>query len=191
MFVKSHPTLCKAPIELVPPSCMSLSATNGSSHETVVYITLSLALGDITRRNHALVLPSLGSDQVSLDNDVMSRFGAILDGKNKRLTFSSSAVTIPAAHRSPDARANATSSRTLRSVAAVHDDAEIYALKLRNCIDLRPRHSAISLLLQTSNLLTIWKSLLNREYSLKMRWLSTSVLSSLNELLNLAPSPPG
>ena len=72
----------------------------------------------------------------------MSRFGAILHWKNQRLTFSSSAATIPATHRSADARPQATSSTALRSVAAVHEDAEVHTVKLRNRIDLRPRHSS-------------------------------------------------
>ena len=101
--VIQHPTLCKARVETVPPSCMSLSAANGSSLEILGFITLSLTLGDITHRIDALVIPSLGPDQILLDNDVMSLFGAILDWKNQRLTFSSSTVTIPATYRSPDA----------------------------------------------------------------------------------------
>ena len=104
---------------------------------------LPLTLGDITRRIDALVIPSLGPDQILLDNDVMSRFGAILDWKNQRLTFSSSTVTIPDTHRSPDARSQVTSSTVLRSVAAVHKDAEVHAVKVCNPIDLRPRHSAV------------------------------------------------
>ena len=102
VFFKQHPTLCKARVETVPPSCMSLSAANGSSLEILGFIELSLTLGDITRRLDALVIPSLGPDQILLDNDVMSRFGAILDWRNQRLTFSSSTVTIPATHRSPE-----------------------------------------------------------------------------------------
>ena len=78
LFLK-HPTLCKARVETVPPSCMSLSAANGSSLEILGFIKLSLTLDDITRRIDELVIPSLGPDQMLLDNDVMSRFGAILD----------------------------------------------------------------------------------------------------------------
>ena len=61
---------------------MSLSAANGSSLEILGFINLSLTVGDITRRIDALVIPSLGPDQILLDNDVMSRFEAILDWKN-------------------------------------------------------------------------------------------------------------
>ena len=117
---------------------MSLSAANGSSLEMLGFIKLSLTLGDITRRIDALVIPSLEPDQILLDNYVMSRFGAILDWKNQRLTFSSSTVTIPATHRSPDARSQVTSSTVLRSVAAVHKYAEVHAVKLCNRIDLPP-----------------------------------------------------
>ena len=143
LFLKQHPTSCKARVETVPPSCMSLSAANGSSLEILGFIKLSLTLGDITRRIDALVIPSFGPDQILLDNDVMSRFRAVLDRKNQRLTFSSSTVTVPATHRSPDARSKVTSSTVLRSVAAVHKDAEVHAVKSCNRIDLRPRHSAV------------------------------------------------
>ena len=140
---KQRPILCKTLVETVPPSCMSLRATNGSSIDILAYINMSLTLGGITRRIDALVLPSLGSDHMLLDNDVMSRFGAILYWRNQRLTFSSSTVTISATHRSPDARSQVTSSTVLRSVAAGHKDAEVHVVKLCNRIDLHPRHSAV------------------------------------------------
>ena len=38
LFLKQHPTLCKARVETVPPSCMSLSAANGSSLEILGFI---------------------------------------------------------------------------------------------------------------------------------------------------------
>ena len=62
LFLKQHPTMCKARVETVPPS--SMSATNGSSLEILRFIELSLTLGDITRRIDVLVIPSLGPDQV-------------------------------------------------------------------------------------------------------------------------------
>ena len=71
--------MCKARVETVSPLCMSLSAANGSSLEILESIKLSPTLGDITRRIDALDIPSLGPDQILLDNDIMSRFGAILD----------------------------------------------------------------------------------------------------------------
>ena len=143
LFFKQHPTLCKARVETVPPSCMSLSAANGSSIEILRFIKLFPTLGDITRRIDALDIPSLRPHQVLLDNDILSRFGAILDWKNQHLTFLSSTVPISATHRSPDARSQVTSSTVLRSVAAVHKDAEVHAVKLCDRIDLRPCHSAV------------------------------------------------
>ena len=123
---------------------MSLSGANGSSLEILGFIIyLSLTMGDITRRIDALVIRSLGPDQILLDNDVMSRFGAILEWKNQHVTFSSSTVTISATHRSPDTRSQVTSSTVLlRSVAAVYKYAEVHAVKWCKRIDLRPRHSA-------------------------------------------------
>lgn len=61
--------------------------------------SFTVKLGDVSRRIDALVIPSLGPDQILLDNDAMSRFGAVLDWKNERLTFESSKTTIPAVHR--------------------------------------------------------------------------------------------
>ena len=143
LFLKRHPTLHKAQIEPVPPSCMSLSAANGSPLEITGFISLSVTLGDITRRIDALVIPSLGPDQILLDNDVMSRFGAVLDWENQRLNFSSSNISIPATHRSPDTCSHVTPSTVSPSVAAVHKDAETHAVKLRSRINLRPRHGAV------------------------------------------------
>ena len=78
VVLKQHPTLCKARGETVPLSCKSLSGANGSSLEILGFIKLSPTLGDITRRVDALDIPSLGPDQILLDNHIMSRFGAIL-----------------------------------------------------------------------------------------------------------------
>jgi len=40
-------------------------------------------LGEISRRVDALVVPSLGPDQILLDNDAMSGLGAVLDWDNE------------------------------------------------------------------------------------------------------------
>ena len=48
-----------------------------------------------------------------------------------------------ATHRSPDARSQVTSSTVLRSVVAVHNNAEVHAVKLCDRIDLRPCHCAV------------------------------------------------
>ena len=183
LFFKQRPTLCKARVEAVPPSCMSLSAANGSSLEILGFIELSLTLGDITCRIDALVIPSLGPDQILLDNYVMSRFGAILDWKNQRLTFSSTTVTISATHRSPDARSQATSSTVLRSVAAVHKYAEVHAVKLRNRIDLRPCHSAVITAFTDIKTLQDTEAIIEpRILSRKVRCLATIVRSNMSEL---------
>ena len=73
--LKRHLNLCKAPIERVPPSCMSLSAANGLPLEVIGFVELAITLGDITRRIDTLVTPSLGPDYILLDD--MSRFGAV------------------------------------------------------------------------------------------------------------------
>ena len=139
-----------------------LNAANGSSLEILGFIKLSLVLGDITHRIDALVVRSLGHGQILLDNDVLPRVGTILDWKNQHLTFSCSAVTIPATHRSPDARAQATSSTALRSVAAVHKGAEVHTVKLRNRINLRPRQCRDHCFYRRQTPPTTWKLFLNR-----------------------------
>ena len=45
---------------------MSLSAANISSLEILGFLELSLTLGDNTRRIDALVIPSLGPDQINI-----------------------------------------------------------------------------------------------------------------------------
>ena len=45
---------------------MSLSAANGSPLEIMGFVNLSGTLGDITRRIEALVIPSVGPDQILL-----------------------------------------------------------------------------------------------------------------------------
>ena len=143
LYLKQYATLSKARVETVPPSCMSLSEANGSLLEVLGCIKLFLTLGGITCRFDALVIPSVGPDQILLDNDVMSRFAAILDRQNKPLALSSSSVTIPAAHRSPDTRSQVTSFTVLRSVPAVHKDAEVHSVTLCTRIDLCPRRSVV------------------------------------------------
>ena len=107
----------------------------------------------------------------------MSRFGAIFDWKNQRLTFSSSTVAIPATHRSPDARSQVTSCTVMRSVAAVHKYAEVHAVKLCNRIDLCPRHSAVI------TAFTDIKSLQSTEVIIEPCILSENELSCDNRLV--------
>ena len=128
---ENHPTLYKALIEPGSPSRMSLSAANGSPLEILGYNTFSVTLGDITRCIDALVVPSLRPDHILLDNDVMSRLGAVLDWRNQRLNFSLSTVSIPATRRSIDHRSYPTSSTLSPSVAAVNKDAEVHVVTLR------------------------------------------------------------
>ena len=66
LFLKRYPTFYKSMTKTVPPSCMSLSAANGSPLEIMGFVNLSGTLGDITRRIEALVIPSVGPDQILL-----------------------------------------------------------------------------------------------------------------------------
>lgn len=130
-------------IKPIPPSVMSLSAADGSPLETMGFINFSVTLGDITRQIDALVFRFFGPDQILLDNDVMSRCGGVLYRKNQRLFFSSSTVFIPSTYRSPEHCPDPTSSTVAPSVAAVHRDAEVHAVKLRKRVNLRPGHGAV------------------------------------------------
>ena len=63
-----------------------------------------------------------------------------------RFFSSSTAVTIPAIHRSTDTRSGVTppiASPVFAVVAAAHKDAEIHAVKLRKRIDSSPRYAAL------------------------------------------------
>ena len=84
------------------------------------------------------------SDSILLDNSVMSIFGAVLDWENQLLSFSSTGNSIPAVHRtshpaSRPAESSTASSDPNLSVAAVHHDAEIVDVSLRELVDLKPR----------------------------------------------------
>ena len=157
LFLKRHPTLCKATIEPVPPSCMSLNVANGLQLEVIIgLIELPTTLVDITRRIDALVIPSPGPDYVLLDNGVMSRFGAVLDWKNQLLKFSCSTVTILAIHESTDTHSRLTPpTSSPAAVAAVHKDAEIHAVKLRDRFNVRAWYAAVVTAYTDENRLTI------------------------------------
>jgi len=63
---------------------MNLSGPNGSPMQILRFISFTVVrLGEISRRVDALVVPSLGPDQILLDNDSMSCLGAVLDWDNE------------------------------------------------------------------------------------------------------------
>ena len=91
-----------------------------------------------------LLIPSLGPDCMLLDNDVLSRFGAVLGCKSQRLKFSSSTVTIPAIHKSTDTHSRLTPPTASHNfVAAAPKGTETHAVKLRNRVNVRPRFAAV------------------------------------------------
>ena len=102
---------------------MSLRAANGSPLEVLRFVSMQITLGEISRLVDALVIPSLGPDQLLLDNATMSRFGAVLDWKHQWLRFLSTKSFIPAVHRilTPSAKSKDPLAPTV-AVAAVHKD---------------------------------------------------------------------
>ena len=140
----SHPTLRSVTIQPVPPTAFALRAANGSSLNVLGFVVFSLTLGTITHDVEALVVPLLGPDTILLDNSVMSIFGAVLDWENHVLSFPSTGNSMPAFHRtshpaSRPAESSTASSDPNLSVAAVHHDAEIVDVSLRELVDLKPR----------------------------------------------------
>ena len=100
-FLQAHSTLRNSCLKQVPPDCMSLRAANGSPIHVLGFVTLQITLGDVSRPVDALVIPSLGPDQILLDNATMARFGAVLNWKRQRLNFLSSKTSIPTDHCLP------------------------------------------------------------------------------------------
>ena len=81
-FVNRHPVLKNEPIHAIPPAVLTLKAANGSLMEILGFIRFDSQLRDVTRPVEALVISSLGPDDILLDNSVMSLFGEKLDRKN-------------------------------------------------------------------------------------------------------------
>ena len=101
-------------------------------------------LGEISRLVDALVIPSLGPDQLLLDNATMSRFGAVLDWKHQRLRFLSTKSSIPAVHRilTPSAKSKDPCAPTV-AVAAVHMDSHEQDVTLSERADIKSRHATV------------------------------------------------
>lgn len=169
-FLERHPTLSFALMEPVPPSSrMQLRTANGGPLNVLGFISFTVKLGDVSRRVEALVVPSLGPDQILLDNDVMSRFGAVLDWNNERLTFESSTTTVPALHRKKGGHRNNSSSVC---VAAVHRNAVEHPVFLRERFNIRPGHAMIV------QAFTDIKPLADTDVVVEPRVLSTSQMMS-------------
>ena len=77
-FFLTHSTLIKWRLKTVPPARMLLRAANGSQLQVLRFVTLRSTLGNVSRSVDALIIPSLGPDQILLDNATMANFGAIL-----------------------------------------------------------------------------------------------------------------
>lgn len=89
----------------------------------------TVKLGDFSRRIGALVVPSLGSDQILLDIAAMTEFGAALDWKNECLTLDSSTAAVLTTHRKVSTPTDGRSSSC--RVAAIHRNAVEYSVVLR------------------------------------------------------------
>ena len=77
-FLKPHPAHRKCRLKAFPPLRLSLRAANESPLQVSEFVTLRTILGDVSRSVDAIVIPSLGLDQLLLDNATMVNFGAIL-----------------------------------------------------------------------------------------------------------------
>ena len=140
-YLKRHPTLSFAHLEPIPSSSMNLSGPDGSPMQILGFISFTVRLGTISRRVDALVVPCLGPDQILLDNDVMSGFGAVLDWDNEQLTFKSNDTVLPALHRKTSTDRSPQSSTF--TVAAVAREAEEHTVSLRRRYNIRPGHEII------------------------------------------------
>ena len=135
-FLRSHPKLRTVRIKRVPPSRVSLYAANGTQLVITGFVSIPITLGTVTRRIDMLVIPSLGPDQLLLDNAVMTKFGAILDWRNQSLRFHSSATCIPATHKIADSVSSIT-------VAAIQATAAEQEVRLRDSTELRAGHGCL------------------------------------------------
>ena len=82
-WLMSHPTLGPVSIQPVSPSAVALRAVNGSPLDILGFVIFSLTLRTIAHDVEALVVPSLGPDSRLVDNNVMPKFGAVLDWETK------------------------------------------------------------------------------------------------------------
>lgn len=78
-FMRRHATLKHTEILPVPPGAINLRSADGSALKIKGYARCDLTLGEITLPVEALVLPTLGPDNMLLDNSIMGAFGGILD----------------------------------------------------------------------------------------------------------------
>ena len=118
---------------------MLLRAANGSPIQALGSVTLRVTSGDVSRSVDALVIPSLGPDQILLDNATIANSGAILVWKRQRPNFLSSKTSIPAVHRLASKSIDSAPS----CVAAVHSDAMEHDVLLTERIDLKAHHMVV------------------------------------------------
>lgn len=95
--MRRHPTLRNADIFPVPPGVINLRNADNSPLKSKGYTRFKLTLREITLPVEALVLPSLGPDNMLLDNSIMGAF--VLDWQAEELSFKKSKLEIKATHR--------------------------------------------------------------------------------------------
>ena len=113
----------------------------------MVEVTPNLVFSRYPHDVEALVVPSLGPDSILPDYSVMSIFGAVVGWEQQVSPFPSTGDSIPAVHRTSFTVSCPTDPSTVSndpnlSVASVHHDAEVVDVRLRERVDLKPRHEA-------------------------------------------------
>ena len=125
-----------------------LASSESFAFKFLGFVVFSVTLTLITHDVEALVVASLSPDSILLDNNVMSIFVAVLDWENQVMSFPSTGDSIPAVHRTSYPASRPADPSTVFcdsnvSVAAVHHDAEGVVVRLRERVDLKPRHEAL------------------------------------------------
>lgn len=85
--MRRHTMLKNTEILPVPPGAINLRSADGSALKIKGYARFELTLGEITLPVEALVLPTLGPDNMLLDNRIMGAFGGVLDWQAERIVI--------------------------------------------------------------------------------------------------------
>ena len=139
-FMRRHDTLKDADILPVPPGVINLRSADNSPLKIKGYTRFKLTLGDITLPVEALVLPSLGPDNMLLDNSIMGAFGGVLDWQAEELSFKKSNHTVKATHRKSRSPTKTTADTDNCSVVALDGETEPVPVYLSKRCTVPARH---------------------------------------------------
>ena len=139
-FIRRHNTLKDAEISPVPPGAINLRSADGSALKIKGYIRFELTLGELTLPVEALVLPTLGPDNMLLDNSIMGAFGGVLDWQAEELSFKTSSLKIKATHRRTRSPSHTGAEEHNCSIVALDTDTQPVPVYLRKKCSLPARH---------------------------------------------------